>query len=269
MRPFIAFALQAFPQSGVRREALDSTLADWRYEAAAEATPLGRLTVAVRSTAGVFRAVLGLAFRDLVTEWRSPWLRRLALALALAFAALGTLGPLDAALRILPLFPFVVFVAEVTGRRDRPGVGLGGALVLAFFSVSLVSVVIPELREYRALLDWRLHGRALSPHDLYMPWQWERLMHAFQVAMHVVAGTALAAALREGPHRWRRLLIAVPLIVAPLTLPFLVLFYSVWLPDQVLYTLMAVLATLNIVPPVLLPVLTLSLAAVLRRVDQR
>lgn len=269
MRPFIAFALEAFPQSGVRREALDATLADWRYEAAAASTGLGRLAVALRSTAAVSRAVLALAARDLATEWRRPWLRRLAVALALTFAAFGPLGPVDAALRIIPLFPLIVFVAEVTGHRERPAVGLGGALVLAVVSAWLVGVAVPELHEYRTVLEWRQQGRAWSLGELYALWDWERVMRVLLVAMHVVAGAALAGALRAGPHRGRRVLVGLLLIVAPLSTAFFLVFVSIPIPAQMFYAFMVPLGLLNVIPPWLAPVLTLCLAAHLRRIDQR
>lgn len=269
MRALISFVLEAFPQAGVRREALDATLADWRYEAAVASTPLSRVAVAVRSSAAVLRAGLGVALSELPSEWRRPWTMRLLVVVAMAFAAFSGLGPIDASLRIIPLLALCVFLAESTGDSQRPSIGLGGALTLAIVAFGLVTVASPELREYRALLQWREQGQAWATTSLYVPWPWTGVLNGSAMALQVVAAAALAGALRAGPNRARRSLLIAILVAVPFSILIGRALYAFGAPfDAVMFAVMPV--TLLVAPPLApVSVVMLLVAAGLRRLDGR
>jgi hypothetical protein len=168
------------------RDAVSATLADWRHESICSTTPLARLVLAAIYSVAILRALIGGALIELSTEWRRPFATRLVWTMVfaalfavvfrdpafrppLADVGLAWTGATDAILRLMPLLTTLVFLVEVTGSRQRPGVRLGTLLFLFVCGVLLVGIVAPEVRHYLAVSDWRTFGLVRDPLALSLP----------------------------------------------------------------------------------------------------
>lgn len=171
MRPFLRLLRNCAPLSTAAERAVAATVADWRYENHAATSLAERLWVNVRSTLAVVRAVVWGECRAMPSA-SSPFFVRLFVSVAVVAATqvffrpdpflssgapflarwlyqFSTAGPF-----VLIALPVLAFLAEVSGRRARPGPTLGTLAGLAAL-ICVGSVLVSESRVYQDWADWR------------------------------------------------------------------------------------------------------------------
>lgn len=176
--------LRVLPVDAPGRRALDETLADWRHELALATSLSRRFVVHARSSAAVVGALWHAGWREASQALKSTLLPRLAIVTAVWLVGMVWFNglPVDPrffvaapaglawslvgasiAAQVALVFPLLVFVAEVIGRRSRETPTLGSLVLLVGSGLILTLVVLPSTRVFIAHERWWYFANAAQP----------------------------------------------------------------------------------------------------------